>query len=89
MLLGITKDDGGPWSPRDRELAKALLMYERAICSGCGQPAHEAQDPDRLGWYQVERHICVACMAIEKSVEKPEPGLRLSVHMDPNYVKRT
>ena len=90
MFLGTSDDDTERWSPRDRELAKALLYYERSICSGCGHPAHETQDTDREGWYVVEPVPCVACAAREQYAkqQKLEPGDRLAVKLDPRYEKR-
>lgn len=91
MFLGHSSDGpGAAWSPRDRELAKALLLYERSICDGCGQPAHEAQDPDKEGWYQVDTVICAGCKALATETrDDPEPGARYAVSLDPKYVKRS
>lgn len=80
----------GPWSPRDRELAKALVLHEAMTCDGCGMPAHEAQDPDREGWYNAEPVICAGCLAIAKAArDNDEPGVRYRVSLDPNYVRRS
>ena len=90
VFLGLTDDESKAWTARDRELAKALLLYEDTECSGCGQPVEESLDPDREGWYVVEPVICAGCQALAKAAERerPEPGLRLRVKPDPRYVPR-
>ncbi|EFQ82700.1 hypothetical protein HMPREF0063_11909 [Aeromicrobium marinum DSM 15272] len=81
----------GPWSERDRELSKSLLLYERSLCDGCGNDAAQAQDPDREGWYLVQPVVCAGCRAkeLEAKQSPPEPGVRFRVVPDPAYVKRS
>lgn len=90
MFLGHT-DPTGPWSARDRELAKALLLHEMSLCDGCNHPLAETLDPDREGWYSVETVTCAACRArdIETQKMKPEPGERIRIVADPGYEKRS
>lgn len=89
VFLG-QRGDEGPWAARDRELAKALDLYEASVCKGCGHSVHETYDPDREGWYQVEVETCAACRAKEMhgKDEKPEPGQKMFVVLDPTYKKR-
>lgn len=89
MFLGRSDDDSKRWSPRDRELAKALMLHEASLCPGCGQPAHETEDTDLEGWWQVETIPCTACQAIEDARDQMEPGDRIRVVLDPRYVKRS
>lgn len=87
VFLGQRAEDGH-WSARDRELAKSLTYYEGSLCD-CGLPAHETQDPDREGWYEVEKVTCAACAAAAEATEDAKPGDRFRVFLDPNYVKRS
>lgn len=34
------------------------------LCPGCGQPRHEAWNPDSLGWYEVREAECSGCAAL-------------------------
>lgn len=90
MFLG-QRGDEGPWTARDRELAKALALYEGSLCKGCGHSVHETYDPDRENWYEVEVEICAACRALETHAkdEEPEPGQKAYAVLDPAYEKRT
>lgn len=85
MFLGY-KPDEGPWSSRDRELAKALILFEQSRCSGCGQDSYEAQDADTDGWWRTETVTCQACAALAKAQEDADsPGAMISVSLDPEY----
>lgn len=68
-----------------------MLILEDTTCDGCQQPLTESLDPDREGWYMVEPVICAGCRARETYRGKgdAEPGERLRVSLDPNYVKRS
>lgn len=92
VYLGYVDETGAAWSPKDRELAKALLLHERSACHGCGNPVHESHDPDKLGWYNVERVTCTACFAIAKAQEEDKgdmPGTKYLATIDDKYVRRT
>ena len=85
------REDAGPWTSRDRELAKALHLHESSLCSGCHQPLDESLDPDREGWYDVHVATCAGCRAREMELKRNdlEPGALLTVVADPDYVKRS
>jgi hypothetical protein len=34
------------------------------VCPDCGQPKHEAYNPDSLAWYSVHDATCSGCSAI-------------------------
>ena len=62
------------------------------MCKGCGNPVHESHDPDKLGWYNVERVTCVSCFAIEKAQQddkEEKPGTKYYAELDPDYVRRS
>ena len=87
VFLGHKAEDGGAWTARDRELAKALALVESETCR-CGHRLSETLDPMREGWYDVHEDICAACLALEKHTAKKgdrEPGSILSVRLDPAF----
>lgn len=90
VFLGYN-EPGGPWSARDRELARALFLYEGSLCSGCGLDANTAQDPDREGWVIVDVSTCAGCKArdVEAKSSGSEPGVKYRLSFDPDYVKRS
>lgn len=72
MLRG---SDGG-WTHTDRVLAVAAVLAEDMRCPGCGQPKHEAWNPDSEGWYEHREATCQGCRALELDADhrKQEPG---------------
>jgi hypothetical protein len=47
------------------------------VCPECGQPKHEAFNPDALAWYSVHDATCAGCAAIaddqaNRKTEQPE-----------------
>lgn len=90
MFLG-QRGDEGPWAARDRELAKALDLYEGSLCKDCSHSVHETYDPDREGWYTVEVETCAACRAkdLHDRDHKAEPGEKRYVVLDPAYGQRS
>jgi len=57
------------WTFVDRVLAVASMLAEQLRCPGCGQPRHEAWNPDSEGWYEVREQTCQGCAAIEQKRE--------------------
>lgn len=55
---------GKRWSPVDRVLAVAHVLAGDMVCTGCGQPKHEAYNPDSMAWYEVRDAECSGCAAI-------------------------
>lgn len=52
------------WTTADRTLAVALTLSKDLLCPGCGQPKHEAWNPDSEGWFDVKEAICQSCAAL-------------------------
>jgi hypothetical protein len=47
-------------------LAKAHILYEDSLCSGCGYPLHESMDPaHERDWHVDNPMRCHACTALE------------------------
>lgn len=93
--LEILAENGNPrnasWvNPRNRALAKALTIYERSTCDGCGHPVSQTHDPDYEGWFEAEVIICAGCKARDQAgKDGAEPGARIRVSLDPAYEKRS
>lgn len=54
----------------DRTLAIAHTLTADLLCSGCGQPKHEAYNPDSEGWYEVRDATCNGCAAAAKDADR-------------------
>lgn len=50
----------------DSVLAIAHTLTADLLCSGCGQPKHEAYNPDAAGWYEVKDAECNGCAALAR-----------------------
>lgn len=64
------------WTFTDRVLAAAQVLSEDMRCPGCGQPKHEAWNPDSAGWYAPREATCEGCAVLERqaaSDKKPHP----------------
>ena len=61
--------EGERWTFEDRCLAVASVLADDLRCPGCGQPKHEAWNPDSDGWYEVREATCQGCAAIERRRE--------------------
>lgn len=48
----------------------AYAMMPDLLCSGCGQPKHEALNPDSDAWYETREEVCNGCRAIDKSQDE-------------------
>jgi len=51
-------------------------------CPDCGQPKHEAYNPDAEGWYSTRTSTCAGCAAVAaelKGHEGDDHALKLSV----------
>jgi predicted Fe-S protein YdhL (DUF1289 family) len=64
MLRGEPRD--GPWSRLDSILAAAHTLSKDLLCSGCGQPRHEAWNPDSEGYYELREEYCQGCAELER-----------------------
>jgi hypothetical protein len=64
----------------DSVLAYAHTISEQLVCTGCGQPRHEAYNPDSEGWYVVHDATCQGCAAIEKDAR---------IHKDDDTSRKT
>lgn len=53
----------------DSILAHAHTLAEQMVCPGCGQPKHEAYNPDSEGWYVVDDVICQGCAAVSRDAD--------------------
>lgn len=51
------------WLDEDTESALQWIDYQRTLCSGCGNPAHESMDPAMDGAYEAVPLHCFACAA--------------------------
>jgi hypothetical protein len=49
----------------DRILMVAYAMMPDLVCPGCGQPKHEALNPDSDAWYETRHETCHGCKAID------------------------
>jgi hypothetical protein len=50
----------------------------------------QTHDPDYEGWFKAEVIICAGCKARDEAAKDGvEPGAKLRVELDPQYVKRT
>lgn len=90
VFFGVESE--GPVTDTDRALMLALELYERSLCPDCRYPRELAYDPDLNGWFEVDDSVvCQACLAREQYVEsmnKPEPGQKIAVVLDPAWEKR-
>lgn len=50
-------------------LAVASVLADDMSCPGCGQPKHEAWNPDSAGWYEIREAECQGCAALERAAE--------------------
>lgn len=57
------------WTFADRVLAVASVLSDDLRCPGCGQPKHEAWNPDSEGWYEVKEATCQGCAELERKRE--------------------
>jgi hypothetical protein len=60
---------GKKWSVMDRILAVADVLAQDLLCPGCGQPKHEAYNPDSEGWYETKEATCQGCAAVARDHE--------------------
>lgn len=77
MLADDSDADRQPvWTPRDRLLVQALELFEASLCPGCNQQRARSMNPGMGGEYQVPRHTCYACAALERARKGDEipPG---------------
>jgi len=92
VFLGYADDDGKGWNDRDREMAKALHLFEHAQCPGCGFPKSEVwvESDSREHDYIAEEVQCQACAALEseKAGKKTEKGLHYYVVRHPRSEER-
>lgn len=61
----------------DRTLAVAYTLSQDLLCPGCGQPKHEAWNPDSDGWFVTKSADCMACAELVrdgKAQEKHDPA---------------
>ena len=63
---------GKRWTTVDRTLAVALTLSQDLICSGCGQPKHEAWNPDSEGYYEAKDAECQGCAELARDSKKHE-----------------
>lgn len=62
------------WDDEGRRLALALAMYEADLCSGCGLPRYETNDPaNEFRYVPMQAVRCHACTALEVG-SKPYAG---------------
>lgn len=54
------------WLPEDTEAALEWLEWKDSLCSGCGQPRHEAFDSANTDAYSVTALECHPCAARER-----------------------
>lgn len=59
----------GEWSIVDRTLALAHTLAADMVCPGCGQPKHEAYNPDAEGYYTVQEATCQGCAAAARDAD--------------------
>lgn len=57
------------WSFVDRVLSVAYVLSEDMRCPGCGQPKHEAWNPDSEGYYEFHDAICQGCAELHRGNE--------------------
>lgn len=67
MLRG---QSGKKWTVADRILAVAYALSKDLLCPGCGQPKHEAWNPDSEGWFEVKEAVCQACAELDRDSQK-------------------
>lgn len=58
----------------DRVLAIAHVMAENMLCPDCGQPKHEAYNPDSEGWYATKDETCNGCLALSQDSKAHKDG---------------
>jgi MinD superfamily P-loop ATPase len=68
--LTILRGGTGEWTHTDRVLAVAHVLAQNMLCETCGQPKHEALNPDSDGYYEVREALCQGCAAIDRDREK-------------------
>lgn len=64
--MTILRGGSGGWTYADRVLAVAHVMAGDLLCLGCGQPKHEAYNPDSTGWYETRNAECQGCVELER-----------------------
>lgn len=47
----------------------AFVLSEDMRCAGCGQPKHEAWNPDSEGYYEFHDAICQGCAELHRANE--------------------
>lgn len=65
----MLRGSSDPWTITDRVLAIAYTLSLDLICSGCGQPKHEAWNPDSDGYWEVKDADCLGCAELAKDSE--------------------
>ena len=68
VFLG-RREPGAKWTPKDRELARALAEHEASIHPGCGHPRDVATDAALINDWAVEVEFCFACEAIARKAK--------------------
>lgn len=58
----------------DAILATAHTLSKDLLCSGCGQPRHEAWNPDAAGFYEVHEAECFACSELAADEKRHKDG---------------
>lgn len=51
-------------------------MSKDFLCSGCGQPKHEAWNPDAEGYYETREAECWGCVALAQDEKRNKDGER-------------
>lgn len=87
MFLGTADETGDRWSARDRELAKALVLFEASLCPGCGHSKSETwvESEDSEFDYIAEEMQCLTCARLEdaRSGNKTQKGLHYWIERRP------
>lgn len=60
----------------DRVLAVAHVLAGEMLCPDCGQPKHEAFNPDSEGWYEARDATCAGCAALAADSDAHKDGDR-------------
>lgn len=62
----------GEWSRKDRLIAVGLTVYESMLCSGCGGPVSEWDEPVDV---EIQEHVCPRCEARDKHAAEYDKGI--------------
>lgn len=65
-LTILRGETGREWTRVDAILATAHTYAQDLLCRDCGQPIHEAYNPDSEGWYVVKDSTCNGCLAVAR-----------------------